>query len=112
MAHDLELADRVRRVIGKMPGVVEKKMFGGVAWLVHGNMSVGIHKDQLIVRLDPADAQALLEQDGVRVFDITGRPMKGWLMVGPDACGDASSLAVWVDRGVRFARTLPRKDSA
>lgn len=84
-------------------------MFGGVAFLLHGNMSVGIHKDALIVRLDPATAEAALKEKGTRVFDITGRPMKGWILIDASALGDRRTLARWVNRGVDFAATLPRK---
>lgn len=109
MPHDADLADRVRRRLARRPGVVEKAMFGGVAFLLHGNMSVGIHRDALIVRTSPVRAAEALQQPGVRVFDITGRPMKGWLMVGPEALETDDELARWVAEGLAFATTLPPK---
>jgi TfoX/Sxy family transcriptional regulator of competence genes len=85
MAFDESLATRVRKKIGQRPDLVEKKMFGGVAFLINGNMSVGVHRDELIVRIDPDETESALKQPGTRVFDITGRPMKGWLLVGHPA---------------------------
>lgn len=85
MAFDDDLANRVRPMISGQSGVTEKKMFGGLAFLVQGNMSVGIHGSELIVRVEPSETQEALQQPGVRIFDITGRPMKGWLLVSSDA---------------------------
>jgi TfoX/Sxy family transcriptional regulator of competence genes len=90
-------------------GVVEKKMFGGLAFLILGNMSVGIHGTELIVRIDPAETDAALRERGVRIFDITGRPMKGWLLVAKTALADRKALAKWVRRGVTYAASLPAK---
>lgn len=103
------LARSLRTVVAENDGVVEKKMFGGLAFLVHGNMSVGVHGSELVVRVDPADAAALLREPGVRVFDITGRPMKGWLLVSADVLRDPAALRAWVERGVSYARSLPPK---
>jgi len=91
MAFDEQLATSVRNELARRPGLVEKKMFGGVAFLVNGNMSVGIHGKELIVRIAPDATEAALKEPGVRIFDITGRPMKGWLLAGrhgsaPDHC--------------------------
>jgi hypothetical protein len=77
MAFDEELAARIRSHLGKRTGLVEKKMFGGVAFLLRGNMCCGVHRDALIVRLDPADTDRALSRPPARVFDLTGRPMKG-----------------------------------
>ena len=107
MAFDEQLAAAVRRELGRRPGLVEKKMFGGVAFLINGNMSVGIHKAELIVRLPPEETDEALKQPGARLFDITGRPMKGWLLVGEP--GIKKSLARWVERGVAYASSLPKK---
>src|SRR5436190_14139612 len=105
MAFDEKLAERVRSVVaGK--GLAEKKMFGGLAFLARGNMSVGIYGEELIVRLDPAEAEQALKQPGVRVFDITGRPMKGWVLVGGTALADTKALARWVERGMSYAMSL------
>lgn len=84
-------------------------MFGGVGFLVQGNMSVGIHGPDLVVRIAPEETDRALEEPGTRMFDITGRPMKGWLLVSADALGDEQDLARWVNRGVSFAQSLPAK---
>jgi TfoX/Sxy family transcriptional regulator of competence genes len=109
MAFDEALAARVRPLVNATDGVVEKKMFGGLAFLVHGNMSVDIHGSDLIVRIEPDETDKALKEPGVRVFDITGRPMKGWLLVGPSALSQKSALSKWVSRGVSYVQSLPPK---
>jgi TfoX/Sxy family transcriptional regulator of competence genes len=109
MAFDEALAKRVRALLNDAKGVVEKKMFGGIAFLVRGNMSVGVHRTELIVRVDPEETDAALREPGVRIFDITGRPMKGWLLVASSAVSDKKALAKWVRRGVAYATSLPAK---
>ena len=108
MAYNVKLAERIRAELGEVP-FVEKKMFGGVGFLLHGNMAVGVYKEDLIVRLNPARHDKLLKKAGVKLFDITGRPMKGWLMVEPEGCKTAKQLSIWVKEGVEFALTLPPK---
>jgi hypothetical protein len=108
MAYDGKLAERIRTELGKMP-FIEKKMFGGVGFLVHGNMACGVHKNAMIVRVDPEKHAVLLKKPYARPFDITGRPMKGWLIVDPDGCRTAKQLSAWVNEGVGFALTLPAK---
>lgn len=107
MAYDEKLAAAVRQKIGRRTGLVEKKMFGGVAFLINGNMSVGIHKSELIVRLAPEETAEALREPGARIFDITGRPMQGWLLIGSE--GTQKSLGSWVARGVAYASSLPKK---
>lgn len=109
MAFDEKLAQRVRTQIGGHEGTVEKKMFGGLAFMLHGNMSCGVLGADLIVRLAPAESGAALAEPGARVFDITGRPMKGWLLVNESALHDESVLARWIQRAVDYAATLPKK---
>jgi TfoX/Sxy family transcriptional regulator of competence genes len=109
MPADESLTRSLRSVLADTDGVVEKKMFGGVAFLVGGNMSVGVHGSELVVRVDPAEGAELLREPGVRVFDITGRPMKGWLLAAADVLRDQGALRVWVARGVNYARSLPPK---
>jgi hypothetical protein len=108
MAVDEQLAARVRAAIRSLPAVTEKRMFGGIAFLVNGRMAVGVHRDELIVRLSPTDAVQALAEPGVRVFDITGRPMKGWLLVGARGV-EGAALGGWVQRGIGYARGLPPK---
>lgn len=109
MAFDETLAARVRPLVGTVAGTVEKKMFGGLAFLVKGHMSVGVHGSELIVRIDPKQADAALQRHGVRPFDITGKPMKGWLLVSGPALADDRELAGWVRKGLDFALSLPAK---
>jgi TfoX/Sxy family transcriptional regulator of competence genes len=109
MAFNETLATRVRSYLVRVDGTSEKKMFGGIVFLVRGNMSVGVHSDELIVRIDPKETASALRQPGVRIFDLSGRPMKGWLLVEEIALKDKKSLGKWVDRGVNYAMTLSVK---
>lgn len=109
MAVDPKLAERVRAELAGRAGITEKKMFGGVAFFVAGNMACGIYGRELIVRLDPAAAEAALAEPNTRVFDITGRSMKGWLMIQPRGLTAPEMLSRWVRRAVDFAATLPPK---
>lgn len=109
MAYSESLADRIRQAFGRRRGLAEKKMFGGVGFLLNCNMCVGVWKTSLIVRLDPADAEILLQQPHVRPFDITGRPMKGWLLVEADGLETDEQLAQWMERATEFVETLPAK---
>lgn len=84
-------------------------MFGGVAFLLNGNMCCGVHGDDVIVRVDPESAEDALRAPHVRIFDLTGRPMKGWLLVGSDAVASDEQLRSWVGLGVDFAGSLPAK---
>ena len=109
MAYDEALASRVRETLGENPEITERKMFGGIAFMLSGNMAVGVSKDDLMVRIDPEDQDAALAQSGVRVFDMTGRPMKGWILVAPEATADDAALLRWVEAGLDFAGSLPPK---
>ena len=109
MAYDEGLATRVRDALGDRPGLAEKQMFGGLAFLVHGNMACGVRGDDLIVRLAADDAESVQGERGVRPFDLTGRPMKGWLLVAADGHAEDHDLRGWVDRGVAYAESLPPK---
>ena len=109
MPYDEKLAQRIREVLAEDQAPVEKKMFGGVCWLLNGNMSVGVHKDDLIVRCGPDGYEKELGRAHARPFDITGRPMKGWVMVAPTGVKKKADLRKWVGKGVTFALTLPAK---
>ena len=111
MAFDEKLAERVRRHVGKRNGLSEKKMFGGLAFLLHGNMSCGIHGNELIVRIDPAKTESALAEPGARIFDMTGRPMKGWLLVDAAGLEGETALGKWVRRGLDYAASLPKKQT-
>jgi TfoX/Sxy family transcriptional regulator of competence genes len=109
MAYDEKLADRILRTLSDQPDLVEKKMFGGVGYLLRGNMACGVNKDSLIVRVGKeAYAEALL-QPHAREFDMTGRPMTGWVAVDPQGYASDEDLWAWVQQGVRFALSLPSK---
>ena len=110
MAFDEQLAARIRKHLGKKKGLVEKKMFGGLAFLLKGNMCVGVHGSEMIVRLPPDETDAALEQKHTRVFDLSGgRPMKGWILIEPKGVESDKALAKWVQTGVAFAESLPAK---
>lgn len=109
MAFDEALADRVRDALTGTGGLAEKRMFGGIAFLLNGNMCVGVHGDELIVRLDPEQTEEALADANVRVFDLTGRPMKGWVLVAKSGVAGEADLRSWVGRGVEFAGSLPAK---
>lgn len=106
MAYDLELDARVAEVVGPWEAT-RKPMFGGTGYILNGNMLAGVHKDRLILRLGDG-APALLLDPRVRPFDITGRPMKGWVMVGPGGIDD-DDLVLWLSRAKAHAESLPPK---
>ena len=109
MAFDEGLAQIVREFLEEKPTYIEKKMFGGIGFLLQGNMACGILNDDLIVRVGPATYEDALKQPHSREFDITGRPMKGWVMVSSDGFDSEEVILAWVNRGVGFALTLPPK---
>ena len=109
MASDAKLTARVTATTKGWRGFAPKKMFGGMAWLLHGNMCAGIWQDSLVVRCDPADWATHLEQKHVREMDITGRSMKGWLLVDAPAITSSAGLKRWIGVARDFAATLPRK---
>ena len=109
MAYDEGLAQRLREVLGDRPDMVEKKMFGGVGVMLDGNMACGVRGDRLIVRVGPERYQTALSRPHVGEFPITGRPMRGWITVGPGGHNSDDDLADWVQQGLDFALTLPPK---
>ncbi|HEX2193239.1 MAG TPA: TfoX/Sxy family protein [Acidimicrobiales bacterium] len=109
MAFDEGLAFRVREQLGPRPELTERKMFGGLAFMTSGNMLVGVIGDDLIARVGPEAMDDALAQPGARLFDMTGRPMGGWVVVGGDAVAEDHELAAWIARAERFVETLPPK---
>jgi TfoX/Sxy family transcriptional regulator of competence genes len=110
MAYDEDLANRIRELLAGEPGVTEKRMFGGLAFLVGGHMSVAASgQGGLMVRVDPEDTDALLARPHARPFEMRGRAMDGWLRVAPEGVGTKRQLEPWVERGVAYARSLPPK---
>jgi TfoX/Sxy family transcriptional regulator of competence genes len=105
MPYDEALADKVRRALAGAKGLQEKKMFGGIAFMVDGAMCIGVDKQDLIVRCEKDDTDALLQKKGVRVFDLSGgRPMKGWLLVGPQATSTARGFKEWIDFALEWTK--------
>ena len=109
MSFDESLAARVRDCLAHTKGIVEKKMFGSACFLLNGNLIVGVWKDSLIARVGPAAYEDALNEDHVREFDVTGRPMRGWVMVDPAGVEEDDSLAEWIERATRFVRSLPAR---
>jgi len=109
MAFDERLAQRIRSSLGRRKGFAEKKMFGGVGFLLNGNMCVGVHGSELIVRLAPEETDGALKQANTRRFDLTGRPMKGWILVKPAGLKTDAQLGKWIEVAAGFAGALPAK---
>lgn len=110
MAYEEELAERVRELVEAEPGLSEKRMFGGLAFLVEGNMAVAVSgQGGLMVRVEPAETGALLEEPHARPFEMRGRELSGWLRVDAAGLGEGEALERWVARGVEYARSLPPK---
>ena len=109
MAYSEELAERIRAHLEGNPKIDEKKMFGGLAFLLSGNMSVGIIGDELMVRVGKDAHDEMVALPGARIMDFTGQEMKGWLVVGTPGIKKEEALGEWVERGVTFASSLPAK---
>ena len=111
MAYDEDLANRIRELIAAEPGVVEKKMFGGLAFLVGGHMSVSVSgKGGLLLHVAPEETEALLAKPHAGPFEMRGRSMEGWLRVDAQGVKTKQQLQRWVQRGVAYARSLPPKE--
>ena len=110
VACDEALAERIRELVGHERGLVEKKMFGGLAFVINGNMSVAASgQGGLLVRVDPEQSDALAKKTGASLMEMRGREMPGWMRVEAEAVRTKKQLSAWVDRGVAFARSLPAK---
>jgi TfoX/Sxy family transcriptional regulator of competence genes len=107
MTYDEALAARVRARIGDHPALTQKEMFGGIAYLIGGNMAVGVNKDELMVRVGKAGHDAAVARPGARTMDFTSRPMAGWVSVAREGFTDDVDLDAWVDLGVSCASSLP-----
>lgn len=109
MAYDEGLAQRVRELLNERQGTTEKKMFGGIGFILHGNMACGVIGSDLIIRVGPDHYQPALREPHVKEFDMTGRPMTGWVVVTEGGYREDTDLAAWVEKGVSFATSLPAK---
>jgi len=110
MAYDEDLADRIRGLVGGESGLTERKMFGGLAFLIGGNMAVAASgQGGILVRVDPAQSDALVDTTNAELMEMGGRRMAGWLRVGAEDLGTKRQLARWVELGTTYARSLPAK---
>jgi TfoX/Sxy family transcriptional regulator of competence genes len=109
MAYDEKLDLRIKKIVSRWKGTIDKKMFGGVCHLINGNMFCGVHKDFLILRLGEDKSKDALQQPYARPFDITGKPMKGWVMVASDGYKSDPDLKAWLEQAKGFVKTLPKK---
>jgi len=109
MPYNLDLEQKLDRFIGQTGRFEKKKMFGGVCYLLNRNMVFGIHKQSLIIRTSAERAEEMIKTGRAAVFDITGRPMKGWLMISSDSLKSEKQLADLLDISVEFVKTLPSK---
>ncbi len=110
MAFNKVLAARIRQSLARKKNIEEKKLFGGIGFLLNCNMLVGVWKNSLIVRLGKDDGELALREPHVRAFDITGRPMKGWVLVEPEGVEDDEQLSEWIQRAVKFVSKLSTKE--
>ena len=110
MAFSEPLAERIRQGLARRKGIEEKRMFGGIGFLLNGNLLVGVWKDSLIVRLGPEEGEEALKEPHVSEFDITGRAMKGWVLVAPEGVDAGEQLKRWIERAVKFVGKLPAKE--
>ena len=109
MAYDEAVAMRVRRTLGKTPDVVEQRMFGGIAFMVRGNMCCGVIGDRLMLRVGPDGSEAAQSRPHAKPMDFTGKPMKGFVFVEPKGFASAGDLKAWIARAIMFALSLPAK---
>ena len=109
MAYSESLARRIREAFAGNRAITEKKMFGGIGFMLHGNMCVGVSQTSLIVRLGPEHADAARRQPYVVEFDVAGRPLKGWVMIEAEGIDTDEQLTAWIRQAAEFVETLPRK---
>lgn len=109
MSYDTALADRVRRLLSRRRGISEKRMFGGLGFLHRGNLAFALWKQSLVVRVGSERYGAALHEPHVSEFDVTGRPMTGWILVAPAGLVTDPELQAWLDRGLDFVRELAPK---
>lgn len=109
MPYNEKLDSRIKKMVTRWKNTTQKKMFGGVCHLINGNMFCGVHKDSLILRLGEKTARDAMDAGNAREFDITGKPMKGWVMVAEREYRSDTDLRAWLEKAKKFAKTLPAK---
>ena len=109
MAYSEEIEDRIKKIVSDWKNTADKKMFGGVCHLLNGNMFCGVHKEFLILRLGQEKAEEALQSPHVRPFDITGSPMKGWVMVAQNGFKTDTALKKWLNQAANFVKAMPAK---
>ena len=109
MVYNIDLEAKIDKLTNRLGDITKKRMFGGLGYLLNGNMCFGIYREYLVLRTAPEKAAELLQEDDTKPFDITGRPMKGWLMVSPDAVETEDRLLAMLQIGVSYAETLAIK---
>jgi hypothetical protein len=109
MAYNQDIEDRIDRLVDRLGDITKKKMFGGIGYLFHGNMCFGIHKESMVLRVSPDKAEELMKNEYITAFDITGRPMKGWVLVSPDFVETEEQLMEMLKLGFQYTKTLPGK---
>lgn len=109
MVYSEKLVERITNIVEGQAGLTQSKMFGGVGFLIHGNMACGVNKDDLIIRVGLEQYENALLQHNTKVFDLTGRPMKGWIVVTSEGYATDGQLKAWVGRGIDYANSLPPK---
>ena len=109
MAYDEARAHHIRSRLGDHPGLTEREMFGGIAFMINGHMAVGVAGEKLIVRVGKEAHDKAIAQPGTRTFDMSSRPMRGWILVSPAGYRDDAVLDDWISRGAAFAESLPPK---
>ena len=109
MPYNAKIEERINKITTGWKGINSKKMFGGICCLLDGNMVCGVYKDFLILRLGEEEAAAALKKAHVKTFDITGRPMKGWVMVSEDGIAQDAEMKSWLQKAKKFVATLPAK---
>lgn len=109
MAFDRELADRVQIIVAQHAAIDERRMFGGIGFMINGNLACGVLENYLIVRVGPDLYEQMLAMPHTHRFDFTGKPMTGWLTVSADGLNTEAELNTWIHRGIEFAQSLPPK---
>lgn len=106
VAYDNDLAERIRKLIGAEPDLAEKKMFGGLAFLIRGRMAVAASSEGIMVRVDPAESDRLIKSGGAQVMEMRGRTMRGWVRLPPEQLRSSGQLDYWLERGMAYTRAF------